>query len=29
MFEIAGEDSRYYRFVGRSKEIIIRGRKKN
>jgi len=25
MFEIAGEDERYYRFVGRCKDIIIRG----
>ena len=25
MFEIAGEDARYYRYVGRSKDIIIRG----
>lgn len=25
LFEIAPEDSRFYRFVGRSKEIIIRG----
>jgi acyl-CoA synthetase (AMP-forming)/AMP-acid ligase II len=25
LFEIAGEDGRYFRFVGRAKEIIVRG----
>ncbi|MBB3033704.1 class I adenylate-forming enzyme family protein [Alteriqipengyuania lutimaris] len=25
LFEIAGEDDRFYRFIGRSKEIIVRG----
>lgn len=25
LFEIAGEEDRFYRFVGRSKEIIVRG----
>ena len=25
MFEIAGEDAQYFRFVGRSKDLVIRG----